>query len=156
MKLKPQNIPVFINLCFNIVLGAIFTGFMLFVNGALDTYTFFVSFAGSFAVGFTVGTLLPAPQWGESLAKAMKLKDHGFMEYFVKCVIITICFVTVIAAVLMFINTPKGYFLPALLGVYPQLLLGGFIVVFASMQPLTALAFKLAGIPFSKKDMASA
>ncbi len=152
MKLKPERIGTFINFCFNIILGAVFSFYMLYINNALELRVFFISFAVSFAVGYTIGDLLPAPVWGDKVAKVFKLKETSIIYYLIKNLIVGICFVTAISFVMTWINVPAGHVIYAWLHTYPILLLWGYILVLIVMKPATNIALRLAGITSHSRE----
>ncbi|WKY43953.1 hypothetical protein Q5O14_15175 [Eubacteriaceae bacterium ES2] len=119
-----------INITLGIALCMTLGSFALWYNQQLNFSNFIFSFLTSFFVSYTVGDLIPAKKWGDSLAAKLNLKKESIPAYLISIIIVTICMVTIISFMSTLIQLGFSEILiPAWLSLFPLLLLIGYIAM---------------------------
>ncbi len=119
-----------INIALGIVLCTILGGFALWYNDQLNFYNFIFSFLTSFFVSYTIGDLIPAKKWGDSLATKLGLKEESSPAYFVSMIIVSVIMVTIISFMSVFMQLGFSEILiPTWLSLFPIMLILGYFAL---------------------------
>lgn len=165
MALKgPGGFGRIINFTMNIILGIMLSFYVLWTvqgipgNEGLPILTpigFFVSLAQSMAVGYLVSDLFPAYSWGEALARIVHAK--GAVVHAIASTVLGFVMATCISFILMWVNNIQPLGIEGVLAlwttVYPVILVGAIVLVFACLPPVKKLAAAISG--FNPDDASS-
>jgi hypothetical protein len=151
-----------VNICMNIVMCAALSFYVLFTvqnipgNEMLPILTplgFFVSFVQSFAVGMTVGDLVPAIAWGNKLAAAMRVTNR-VATHLISVVVLALVMVTSISFICTWLTNVQTMGMEGVMAswlmVYPVLLVGGYVILATFLIPAMKLAAAISGFDPAK------
>lgn len=141
--IRKERFGAIINLFMNIIVGIILAFTALKLMNALSPMAFIQSFIMSLAVGYFVGDLLPAVEWGNKLADVVAGKN-AFMRHLVSSVVLGFCLVIAISLICQFISFGTKM-LPIWLLCIPYFLVFGTLAIFIFVPIITKLAIILTG-----------
>lgn len=141
-----------VNCIMNILMCALLATYVLWTvqhvpgNESLPILTplsWFVSFIDSFFIGMFIGDWIPALNWGNKLADALKLKG-GFLRHIVSVAVLAVVMITCVSFLACYISNIQTLGWEGFVGtwtmVYPVLLILGFVLEAITLP----LAFKMA------------
>ncbi len=132
-----------INLCMNIVVGALLGYLALSMSGGFNGLAFVQSLLISMGVGYLLGDWLPAYAIGQKLADKLKIKN-GILRHAVATLVLCAIFVTLVSFVCMFIAFGPSMF-PIWTSVLPVYWGVGYIALLIAMPISMKIATALTG-----------
>jgi hypothetical protein len=125
-------------------------------NEGLPIFTvlgFWVSFVMSFCVGYVVGDIIPCITWAQKVASALHIKNQ-IGVHLIRTLFLAFFLITCVSIACLWMTNIQSLGLETSLMlwtlIYPALLAGGYVVIFAFF-PLAALAAaKISGFDPSK------
>jgi len=136
-----------INLFVNTFLCLELCAFVLYKQNMLLLQPFLIAFVTSFAVGYTVGDLIPLKAIGDKFAAAIGLKPGGVF-FFVSTLVIAVLMTFFMSMIMTFINVGFApFFFNAWWSLFPWLLIMAFVTELICVPIAIKLALKLTGGP---------
>lgn len=122
------------------------------ISGVLTPINYLQGFVLSYFVSYLWGDLVPAVMWGMKLAGSMNLK--GLLAHLVKCVVVALAYVTLIAFSMAFVNNVVeggliGVF-SFFIMIYPPALGVGFLAIALSLPVCNKIAVAVTGFDPAK------
>lgn len=115
---------------------------------------FWVSFVMSFCVGYVVGDVFPALAWGQSLCRALRIKNKA-ATHIISSFVLAFVLITLVSVACVWITNIQAMGLDGSIGiwllVYPYLLGIGYLVIVLILPLIMRLATAISG--FDPKEM---
>ena len=142
-----------INLFVNTFLCLELCAFVLFRQHALFVGPFLIAFVTSFAVGYTVGDLIPLKAIGDKFAAAIGLKQGGVF-FVISTLVIAIMMTFFMSIIMTFINVGFApFYFQAWWSLFPYLLVMAFATELICVPIAIKLAIKLTAAPAPQNVM---